>query len=136
MSASLACYLCTLNHASLETLNQLLFTLFPDPVAAGPVCQCVTQYGACGQGLSTDPGLASEHLRDAHGLRGDSRQKIRCPWQGCDSQPIQQRNMTRHILSVHLSLSRWTCPQCLKSFSRKAVPHHCHPHGGGMRPHA
>ena len=105
--------------------------------APDETCQWVTEDGhACGATLPTDPKLASVHFRNVHALQGDSKEKITCLWQNCGSHPVQQRNMIRHILSVHLGLLRWTCPQCLKTFARSGVAHNCHPRGGEMLPYA
>ena len=116
-------------HLSYDPLLQLLSLNLP-AVASEPTCQCITHDGrVCGEALSIDPKVASAHLRDVHGLRGDSRQQIACPWWNCGSHPVQQRAIIRHILSVHLGLLKWTCPQCWKTFSRRGTAHRCSLHG-------
>ena len=83
----------------------------------------------CGASLPPDPQLVSVHLRDDHALRGDRTETTPCLWLHCGSRPIQHRNMVRHILSVHLGLLRWPCPDCGRVFSRRGTSHHCQPDG-------
>jgi len=101
-------------------INQLLY-----PPAAETTCHWVTDGHGCGAILPADPTLVSVHLRNAHGVRGDSKETTTCLWWNCHSRPIQQRNLVRHILSVHLRLLRWTCPQCFRTFARRGIPHNC-----------
>lgn len=116
-------------HLSYDLLLQTL-SLNLAAVASEPVCWCTIHDGRpCEEALSTDPNVVSVHLRDVHGLGGDSRQQIACPWQNCGSRPVQQRCIIRHILSVHLGLLKWTCPQCWRTFSRRGTAHRCFVHG-------
>ncbi|KAN0073851.1 hypothetical protein V8E55_012105 [Tylopilus felleus] len=87
----------------------------------------------CGAVLPAGPTLVSAHLRNAH-TAGDSNERTTCLWSNCQLRPIQRRSIVRHVLSVHLKLLKWTCPQCFRTFSRKATLHNCHL-DDGVLPH-
>ncbi|KAF8552988.1 hypothetical protein OG21DRAFT_1315687 [Imleria badia] len=91
------------------------------------VCQWMTEHGHdCGAILPANHRLVSVHLREAHGVGGESKEMTTCSWPNCHSRPVQRRSLSRHILSVHLRLLSWTCPQCFKTFSRRGTAHNCH----------
>lgn len=112
-----------------DLIMQYLLTLTPSERTCQWVCE---GSHVCGAVLPADPKLVSVHFRNAHGLRGDSKERITCAWLDCSSHPLQWRNMTRHILSVHLELLKWTCPVCLKTLSRRGTGHYCSPSGGNI----
>lgn len=118
----------TLTYFSFEILMQWFLSL---PVATPElICRWATEDGhTCGEILPKDRKRASLHFRYAHALQSDPQWMVTCSWQNCASPHIQQRSMIRHILSVHLGLLRWTCPQCLKTFARRGTGHQCHPYG-------
>ncbi|KAF8552987.1 hypothetical protein OG21DRAFT_1315355 [Imleria badia] len=96
----------------------------------------MTEYGhVCGAILPADPRLVTVHLRNAHAAGGESKEMTTCLWSNCHSRSIQRRSLIRHILSVHLRLLRWTCPQCFRTFARRGTAHNCQ-FGGDMLPHA
>ncbi|KAF8418369.1 hypothetical protein L210DRAFT_791048, partial [Boletus edulis BED1] len=58
-----------------------------------------------------------------HGLGGNSKERIACPWRHCHSRPMQRQSLIRHVSSVHVPLMAWTCPQCSRTFSRSGTAH-------------
>lgn len=74
--------------------------------------------------ISTNRRLAAAHFRNQHHIHvGDAKEMVTCGWQGCHV-PMRRGNMPRHILEVHLRLTRWTCLVCWKTLSRRAK-HKC-----------
>lgn len=68
-------------------------------------CQCSGPGGmVCGQLITC--GRASEHFKDAHGIRDIPRSaNILCAWIDCN-QPMLRHNFIRHIREFHLKHKR------------------------------
>lgn len=63
--------------------------------------------------------ICQHHLPNHNDLIDAEKMKvsIACPWPGehdgpCTRAPMKVCNMGRHILDVHLALSKWACPIC------------------------
>ncbi|KAF8129348.1 hypothetical protein EV363DRAFT_1169214 [Boletus edulis] len=117
-------------------LVELFVHNFLNLPATQPTCRWMISEGqACGAVLPTDPRLVSAHLRNAHHIGGESNAMTMCVWGNCHWRPIQRRSAIRHILSVHLRLLRWRCPQCSRTFSRRGTVHNCNMNSDAV-PHA
>ncbi|KAI9568265.1 hypothetical protein HD554DRAFT_792453 [Boletus coccyginus] len=69
------------------------------------MCNCIVRYSDL-----------PSHLRLCHGIGGISHQRVTCRWEDCN-QSMRRDSILRHVGSVHLQITWYTCTSCWRQFS-------------------
>ncbi|KAG1777043.1 hypothetical protein EV702DRAFT_1105230 [Suillus placidus] len=91
-----------------------IMNLIPPPEQSE--CAWTEDGKRCGHPILNAKRKLGMHLRDFHGVQGNDKKSLVCFWQGC-SRKMQRGAIGRHIISCHLK-TRFTCKNCLKTYSR------------------
>lgn len=69
--------------------------------------KCMYGDGSCRHMLAGTREELTFHWKDAHGVDCNSKEKIRCPWQGCTSAAkVQGDSLSRHVSYIHLRVGK------------------------------
>jgi len=60
----------------------------------------------------------SSHLREAHGIHGSNKSRVRCTWNDCNRE-FNKESLSRHVEQVHLGIV-YSC-DCGATFSRRVT---------------
>ncbi|KAG2033507.1 hypothetical protein BDR03DRAFT_984985 [Suillus americanus] len=85
------------------------------PVLAGDVVTAAD--GTVPYAASRTTRKLGMHLGEFHGIHGNDKKEVTCFWQDCN-QKMQRGGIGRHIISCHMK-TRWYCPNCTKTYSRR-----------------
>ncbi|KAJ3929540.1 MAG: hypothetical protein NXY57DRAFT_407708 [Lentinula lateritia] len=83
-------------------------------------CRWKTPYGMCNYTLDNHRGTIAHHLVEHHQCnRKKGSNLVKCQWEGCTSNPLQNTAMARHI-KRHLGFLSESCPKCNGIYSRNS----------------
>ncbi|KIJ61218.1 hypothetical protein HYDPIDRAFT_116202 [Hydnomerulius pinastri MD-312] len=78
-------------------------------------CQWDLNGSLCQMWVEGDDGEMHTHLREYHGVKGDTKDVLTCRWLGC-AQERKLGSMPRHVMT-HLKI-RYGCSNCTRTVAR------------------
>lgn len=93
------------------------FPMPPQEQSAFFECAWIEDAKQCGHLISDHRRKLGMHLGEFHGIHGNDKKEVTCFWQDCN-QKMQRGGIGRHIISCHMK-TRWYCPNCTKTYSRR-----------------
>ncbi|KAJ4476401.1 hypothetical protein C8J55DRAFT_516790 [Lentinula edodes] len=83
-------------------------------------CRWKTPYGMCNYTLDNHRGTIAHHLVEHHQCnRKKGSNLVKCQWEGCTSNPLQNTAMARHV-KTHLGFLSNSCHKCNGIYSRNS----------------